>query len=285
MSIRDIIFGNNNKRDPSVAPSVLEELRRFLELNYIPEEEAAEAAAELIGAPEMEAPEIFSEESSPSYSPDRSFEDDLDEESIIADSAPDFDPELYESEKSIFMTEPAYEKSVPLKDVLPEEDVPIPPPAPYAVPKAGGAKSFSAPGRRRSADSSEAPMARVPESDLQNMLSGIGLTFQQELLRQIDKRGYTDSQVYRKAGIDRKLFSKIRCNKNYKPSKMTALALAVALELNLDETVDLLSRAGLALSPSNYADLIIKYCIINGIYDIYQVNAMLYEYDQQLLGC
>ena len=128
-------------------------------------------------------------------------------------------------------------------------------------------------------------MAGEPQGDLQNMLSGIGLTFQQELLRQIDKRGYTDSQVYRKAGLDRKLFSKIRCNENYKPSKMTALALAVALELNLDETVDLLSRAGLALSPSSYADLIIKYCIMNGIYDIYQVNSMLYEYDQQLLGC
>ncbi|MBE6040912.1 MAG: hypothetical protein E7220_00140 [Clostridiales bacterium] len=119
---------------------------------------------------------------------------------------------------------------------------------------------------------------------LDEMMSGLGMTFQQSLLKMIDDRGYTDTQVYKRANIDRKLFSKIRCNPDYKPSRSTALALAVALELNLDETVDFLKRAGLAFSPSSKADLIVQYCIINRIFDIYEINALLFEYDQQLLG-
>ena len=117
-----------------------------------------------------------------------------------------------------------------------------------------------------------------------DIFSGLGQTFQEKLLSTIDAKGMTDAQVYTKANLDRRLFSKIRCNKNYKPSKSTVLALAIALNLNLDETTDLLQRAGLALSPSSKADLIVKYCILNRIYDILDVNAILYEYDQQLLG-
>lgn len=121
--------------------------------------------------------------------------------------------------------------------------------------------------------------------DLQRLVSNIGMTFQQVLLQIIDRKGFTDSQVYRRANLNRKLFSKIRCNENYKPSKLTAFALAIALELNLDEATDLLGRAGIALSPSDLTDLIVKYCLTHKIYDIYEVNALLYEYDQQLLGC
>lgn len=130
-----------------------------------------------------------------------------------------------------------------------------------------------------------APDRSAPKSaKLEDILAGAGMTFQQSLLGMIDRKGLTDALVYRRANIDRRLFSKIRCNENYKPSKSTALALAIALELNLDETTDLLGRAGLALSPSSVSDLIVRYCIENGIYDIYEVNAILYEYDQQLLG-
>lgn len=125
----------------------------------------------------------------------------------------------------------------------------------------------------------------APKSErLEDIIAGVGMTFQQSLLGMIDRKGLTDALVYRRANLDRRLFSKIRCNENYKPSKSTALALAIALELNLDETTDLLGRAGLALSPSSISDLIVRYCIENRIYDIYEVNAILYEYDQQLLG-
>ena len=124
----------------------------------------------------------------------------------------------------------------------------------------------------------------LTQKDIADIFGGLGQTFQEKLLAEIDKRGLRDSEVYGKANIDRRLFSKIRSNKDYKPSKPTALALAIALGLNLDETTDLLQRAGLALSQSSKADLIVKYCILNGIYDIYDVNAILYEYDQPLLG-
>lgn len=119
---------------------------------------------------------------------------------------------------------------------------------------------------------------------IEDVFGGLEETFQEKLLKTIDEKGLTDAQVYTRANLDRRLFSKIRCNVNYKPSKSTALALAIALGLDLDATSDLLSRAGLALSPSSKADLIVKYCIINRINDIMDVNALLYEYDQQLLG-
>lgn len=125
----------------------------------------------------------------------------------------------------------------------------------------------------------------TPKANLSDLMSHMGESFQEMLLRLIDERGLTDSQVYRRANVDRKLFSKIRCKADYTPKKRTAVALAVALELSLDETVDLLRRAGMALSPSSKFDLIVEYCIENHIYNIFDINALLFEYDQQLLGC
>jgi len=120
--------------------------------------------------------------------------------------------------------------------------------------------------------------------NLQDVIKHVGETFQERLLRLIDEKGLTDPEVYKKANIDRKLFSKIRCTPDYKPRKRTVIALAVALELNLDETVDLLGRAEMALSPGSKADLIVEYCISNQIYDIYEINTILLKYDQPLLG-
>ena len=119
---------------------------------------------------------------------------------------------------------------------------------------------------------------------LADVMQHVGETFQEHLFRLIDERGLSDATVYKKANLDRKLFSKIRCNANYKPQKKTVLALAVALELSLDETTDLLRSAELALSPGSKGDLIIVYCIEHRIYDVIKINSLLFDYGQIQLG-
>jgi len=108
-------------------------------------------------------------------------------------------------------------------------------------------------------------------------------TLNQVLFRFIDKKGVSDAEIYKKAGIDRRLFSKIRSNPDYRPGKNTTIALALALQLNKKDTASLLSSAGYSLSDSNTSDLIIQYCLENNIYDMYSVNLALDHFDQKPL--
>lgn len=119
---------------------------------------------------------------------------------------------------------------------------------------------------------------------LEELVNEVGESFHEMLFLKIDMSGMTDVEVYKRANMDRKLFSKIRSNPAYHPRKQTVLALAIALKLNLDDTVDLLSRAEYALSPGNKGDLIVKYFIERGIYDIQTINFALYEYNLPILG-
>ena len=137
------------------------------------------------------------------------------------------------------------------------------------------------------ADEMLPPIGALPDisgKSLDEVLGGAGETFQQRLFKLIDASGMDDVTVYKKANIDRKLFSKIRNNADYKPSKPTALAFAIALELDLDETRDFISRAGFALSHSSKFDIIVEYFILNRNYDVFELNEVLFAFDQPLIG-
>lgn len=134
------------------------------------------------------------------------------------------------------------------------------------------------------ADSGAGAFPDLSGKSLDEVLDNTEDTFQQRLFKLIDESGMDDVTVYKKANIDRKVFSRIRCKEDYKPNKKTAVAFAIALQLDMPTMLDLLSRAEIAFSPSNKFDLIITYFIMNKVYDIYEINAALFKYGQPILG-
>lgn len=134
------------------------------------------------------------------------------------------------------------------------------------------------------ADMSVGAAIPMDSDDWGQLINDLDAGFSETLLQLIDRTGKKDSEIYKKANVDRKLFSKIRNNMDYRPSKTTALAFAFALELDVDETKDFISRAGFALSHSSKFDVIVEYFLVNGNYNVFELNEVLFAFDQPLIG-
>lgn len=152
----------------------------------------------------------------------------------------------------------------------------------FVMYKKSAVDDFEAPGMIKSKLTGARLSASVANRNIDDLMDQMEETFTQRLLRMIDERGMSDSEAYNKAYVDRRHFSKIRNDINYTPNKKTVLVFSIALELSLDEAKDLLNSAGYALSRSSKTDIIVAYFLQNQIYDMFEVNEILYAYGQPI---
>ncbi len=154
------------------------------------------------------------------------------------------------------------------------------------MPLPSGAAPHTAPDHAffRPAGAASASSAKAKKPSLDEVMKNLGESFQARLLRMIDERGLADAEVYHRANISKQVFSKIRCSEDYIPKKKTVLALAVGLRLNLDDTKDLLAAAGFTLTNNSLFDVIMSFCIESEMYDIFEINELLFKYGQPYLG-
>lgn len=239
-------------------PALIAEVERYLAANYL-EAEAEEAEPEVAETEKAEVGLIALEEAD-----FRAFKVD------VARGLPGF-----ELDDLLYDADSADAPALASAHAHAHASAPAPTPA-----------SLSAPAFPRSLERTARCRLSVPaSSELDGLFDDLDESFSESLLRLIDERGLSDAETYRRAGVSRQLFSKIRKDPGYRPTKQTVLAFALALELPLGEVRTLLERAGFALSRSCKADVIVEYFIARGLYDIMTVNQALYAFDQPLLGC
>lgn len=194
-------------------------------------------------------------------------------------------PVFYEEEASQSIADFSFPCKSSATEEVPADEMPAPPcPAPSFAPSAGVRESRKAHYAQKSPKKSLFYPFQREKLSLSDLLEQTDAGFSETLMKLIDQTGKKDSEIYTKANVSRQHFSKIRNNPSYKPTKATAIAFAVALELDLEQTQDLIGRAGYALTMSSKFDVIIMYFISHRNYNMYDINAALFEFDQSLLG-
>ena len=251
----------SSKKEPD--PKLIEELRLYLERHYTPEE-----VEKTLSLPDEALQESFEGAASPAETVTNLLT------GYLPRGGDPYKRSLYNDRKGADISAENLKKAA---GRFLDKSAPVPKAAKAPAPTKPKASAQGAP-------TAPAPAYSSDSRDLTLALDMLDESFSEMLLRKIDEKGMKDSQCYKKAQVDRKLFSKIRGNPDYRPSKPTVIAFALALELSLEETSELLLKAGYALSHSNKFDVIIEYFILKRKYDIFAVNEALYEFDQPLLG-